>query len=165
MLSGCKRDEPVAIPTFGEKQSGVDYVVRHGAYAVIFDRERRVAAICSRSTHFLPGGGCDPDETPHATLAREVREECGVEIEIGEYLGEAIDYLYSASEKTHFEKHGCFYVGSFESPPTSSDLVWLSTSGFAPFFRQRGHVWAVEIAPKNGSKAPSPHRALVRPVR
>jgi len=104
---------PSTIPTFGEKQAGIDYVIRRGVYVVVLDGERGVAAIRDGETYFLPGGGCEPGETEQVTLAREVREECGVEIDIGECLGEAIDYLYSASEETYFEKHGGFMWDAF----------------------------------------------------
>lgn len=35
----------------------------------------------------LPGGGVEHGEPPAATLAREVREECGVDVEVGDLLG------------------------------------------------------------------------------
>jgi 8-oxo-dGTP diphosphatase len=35
----------------------------------------------------FPGGKVEPDETPTAALEREIREELGVEIEVGSELG------------------------------------------------------------------------------
>ena len=151
-ILSLRKDALTAIPTLGEKESAVAYVLRHGAYAVVLDEEHKVAVIRCGEVYFLPGGGCDPDENLKATLAREIMEECGVEIEIGEYLGEAIDYLYSTSENTHFKKHGHFYLGSFRSPLASSHLIWLSPSDFAPLFRQGGHAWAVSVALTKVSK-------------
>lgn len=34
----------------------------------------------------LPGGKLEPGESPEEALAREMREECGVEVEVGEAL-------------------------------------------------------------------------------
>lgn len=136
------------IPTFGEKIPGIAYVPRRGVYAVVFNTDGQVAAIRSGAAHYLPGGGYEAGETDQETLIREVREECGVEIRIGPFLGEAIDYLYAAGENTHFEKHGFFYTGSFVTPSDSSDLVWIPANRAVTAFRQASHAWAVEITVK-----------------
>lgn len=39
----------------------------------------------------LPGGKMEPGETPEACLCRELREEFGVEAEVGEFIGSS-DY-------------------------------------------------------------------------
>lgn len=44
------------------------------------------AAGCALQWEF-PGGKVEADETPRSALVREVREELGVEIEVGERLG------------------------------------------------------------------------------
>ncbi len=41
----------------------------------------------------FPGGKIEPGETPEAALAREIREELAVEIEVGEYLT-SVEYDY-----------------------------------------------------------------------
>jgi len=60
-----------------------------GAFAVIFDDERRVL-LCHRrdfDAWNLPGGGVDPNEAPWDAAVRETREEVGVDIEIVRLTG------------------------------------------------------------------------------
>jgi mutator protein MutT len=41
----------------------------------------------------FPGGKIEPNESPQQCLAREMKEEFGVQVEVGAYLGESIyDY-------------------------------------------------------------------------
>jgi 8-oxo-dGTP diphosphatase len=66
---------------------------RVAAGGTIFDAEGRVL-LCERADGrgwCMPGGFADADETPRQTVVREVREECGLEVEIDRLLG-----LYSA---------------------------------------------------------------------
>lgn len=63
--------------------------LRVAAYAVIQDDLGRV--LLSHWTGgpawSMPGGGMDPGEHPLETAVREVREETGYDVEIGELLG------------------------------------------------------------------------------
>ena len=69
---------------------------RVGAFAVIFDDEGRV--LVSRRVDSgwfnLPGGGVEPDESMPEGLMREVREETGLEVEVGRLVG-----VYSKPQK------------------------------------------------------------------
>lgn len=69
---------------------------RLGAYGVITrdgvdGLEVMLTRISSLGHHAgawtLPGGGVEHGEPPAVTLAREVREECGVDVEVGDLLG------------------------------------------------------------------------------
>lgn len=62
-----------------------------GAYALIRDAEARILLVQAESGRFyLPGGRVEAGETPPEALAREVAEECGWTVRIGEPLGERI---------------------------------------------------------------------------
>lgn len=65
--------------------------------AVISDDEGRVLA-CRRAPHKslaglweFPGGKVEPSETDQQALTREIHEELGVEIEVGDYLATSVN--------------------------------------------------------------------------
>ncbi len=60
-----------------------------GVFAVIFDEKKRVL-LCHRTDHDvwnLPGGRLEKGETPWAGVVREVKEETGLEVEVGKLTG------------------------------------------------------------------------------
>ncbi|MEI6043322.1 MAG: NUDIX domain-containing protein [Chloroflexota bacterium] len=68
---------------------------RPGAYALIFDEQERLLMVTSHilARHwYLPGGGLNKGETLVETLRREVREETGLEIEVGPVV-DATDFF------------------------------------------------------------------------
>jgi len=127
--------------TFGEKLANFDYCIRDGVYAVIRN-DKAVAAIQGVSGYFLPGGGVEAGESREETLKRELQEECAASLEIFSFIGQATDYLFSASEDRHFEKRGTFFLARFLTMP-NKNLVWIPLEEVSKLFRQAGHVWAV----------------------
>ena len=69
---------------------------RVGAFAIVRDEDGRV--LISRRVdsgwYNLPGGGVEPHESAPEGLRREVREETGLEVEVGRLVG-----LYSKPQK------------------------------------------------------------------
>jgi ADP-ribose pyrophosphatase YjhB (NUDIX family) len=60
------------------------------AGAAVFDEDGRILLIkenYDRERWGFPGGAVEPGEAPEETVVREVREETGVEVRVGERVG------------------------------------------------------------------------------
>ncbi len=112
----------------------LEFLVR----AVIEDRGRfLVAHTVGAGNTYLPGGHLEIGEGMKQALARELEEELGIKVEVGEYLG-AVEHAWDvAGEHTHEVNH-FFEVKSREldseqSPPSQEDHVefyWISPPDF-----------------------------------
>jgi 8-oxo-dGTP diphosphatase len=82
--------------------------------------------VVQHSGHYhwvLPKGWIDPGETKEQAAIREVKEEAGVEVELGEYLGEfAIFYTNPAKEKVRKTSH--FFLMRYTSGDPGKELGW-----------------------------------------
>lgn len=85
------------------------------------------------SNVFLPGGHIEPGEGMRRTLVRELREELGIQIEVGEYLG-AVEHSWTSGGATTHEINHVFTASaptiSIDSAPGSLEdqveFMWLS---------------------------------------
>ena len=140
-----------ALPEFGLRVPGQIYEPRPGAYAVVFNDQRRVAIVQTPSGYYLPGGGSEAGESPETTLQREGREECGDELRILRLLGEAVEYVLSEREGRGFAKQGTFFEAVFVGlslNPSEMDhqVIWLSPAEAELTLTNRSHAWAVRRA-------------------
>jgi 8-oxo-dGTP diphosphatase len=71
-------------------------IFRIGVFALIFNDEGRILLGHRRDVDWwnLPGGGMEAGETVDEALCREVREETGMEVEVGQLVG-----VYSKPQK------------------------------------------------------------------
>lgn len=115
---------------------------RVAVYALVRrDDEVLLTRISSRGAYpgawTLPGGGLDHGETPRDALAREVREECGVECQVGELLDVHDTHFRGTAPSGRFEDfHGVHLVfrGAvpddadphvFETDGTTDAVAWV----------------------------------------
>lgn len=138
-------------PVFGKKETGKPYKIRKGAYVVI-SREHQQEIILVQApngAYFLPGGEIEAGETHPETIAREMLEEVGYEVVIGDYLGEAIEYFYSSHRDTYYEHPGYFYVVDAwkqvaEPTEKTNNLLWTTPEDAMLLLKRGSHRWAVQ---------------------
>ena len=110
--------------------------------------ENKIAVVQSARTqkYFLIGGGLDAGETEIEALRREAREEIGFEIEVGEKIGEAIEYFFAENDDQYVAKECHFYrVKLLERSETEAEaeLQWLTRGELAEMYH-RAHQWIAE---------------------
>lgn len=110
-----------------------DYWLRQAARAVLADTDGRIALmrVDRDGYHKLPGGGIENDEDVYAALRRELQEEAGANIEIGEAIGMTIEYVGNHRRKQFSYAYEARLIGSPSAPElTKSEQA----AGFAPIW-------------------------------
>lgn len=74
----------------------------------------------------FPGGKKEKDESIEMTIARELREELGVEVKVGKKLIE-FDHSYT-HKKLHFIVHLCELISGKPKPLSSQEVRWVKLS-------------------------------------
>ena len=123
-------------------------VVRPSAYGVIEDERGRLAVARTPEGLFLPGGGIEDGETPALAVRREAFEECGLVVRAGGWAIRAVQFAWSASEKTYFEKRCTFLDAVVEAREPSGtepdhELVWVSLEEAPRLLSHESHGWAI----------------------
>ena len=136
-------------PIFGQPPTDAHAVVRPSAYALVTDSDGRVAVVRTPHGLFLPGGGVEAGETPREAVIREVREECGFDVQLGSWAVHAIEFVYSTEERTHFEKHSTFIdarhsASDIAAHESDHELEWVAPSVAIASLSHASHRWAVE---------------------
>ncbi|HEX4440359.1 MAG TPA: NUDIX domain-containing protein [Thermoanaerobaculia bacterium] len=138
------------IPVFGEPEPGATYVLRPGGYAVIFDREGRLAVVATAEGLHLPGGGQEAGETPEIAAIREVAEESGLRVALEETIGVADEFVFVRSENTHYRKRCWFFramvVGTGAPSEPDHELRWMTAAAALEGLHHDSQLWAVQKA-------------------
>jgi len=120
---------------FGAQEPGKTQ--RLGVYGVCVEDNRILMVRASDLTEvpgrwFLPGGGVDHGEHPEESLAREFREETGLAVEVGRFLGVLSDVRKRADASLHHSIRLIYAIDHFEGflkneVVGSSDLAqWIA---------------------------------------
>jgi 8-oxo-dGTP pyrophosphatase MutT (NUDIX family) len=96
-------------------------------------------------------------ETADAALIREVREECGWEIDLLGRFANAVQYVF-APDEGFFAKQSAFYriiIGGVASQEVEDDYktMWLEISDAIEQLSQESHAWAVSQAVQHLTEA------------
>jgi A/G-specific adenine glycosylase len=90
----------------------------------------------------FPGGKIEPGETVEDCIKREIQEELGIEIEVGDHLI-TIDHTY-----THFRVtlnvHHCRYLGGEPQPIECDEIRWVTLSELDEFPFPKANVQIIE---------------------
>ena len=79
----------------------------------------------------FPGGKKEPRETIEITIEREIKEEVGICIKVGDKL---ISFVHKYSHtKLHFTVHICEFISGKPKPLASQKLLWVSPSKLVDF--------------------------------
>ena len=78
----------------GPKPDREGYAKRRAARAVVIDSNGAVGLLHAKEKDYykLPGGGLEGNEDHEQALRREVKEELGCDIELGEHLGHVLEF-------------------------------------------------------------------------
>ena len=134
---------------FGERKQVQRYASRPGAYALIFNADNRIAVMQTPRGCFLPGGGSEGSETPEEAVVREVREECGFEVELVRRIGEAVEYVHTKGNELGIRKECTFFHatvlgdGGAATEPDHT-LLWLTLAEAKERLAHGSQRWAVE---------------------
>lgn len=104
-------------------EGAVGVVERRGAYLLT----RRPRGSHLAGYWEFPGGRIEPGETPEACLAREMREELGVEVRVGERLA-LLDHAYP-DRRVLLHCFRCEVAAGEPHPLASEALQWVPREG------------------------------------
>ena len=112
------------------------------------DERGRIAVVRTPLGIDLPGGGMELGESVNETVVREAWEECGLESLVGDWAVCAIDFVYSPSDRCHYEKRSTFVDARCsglrgQGIEPDHELEWLTPEQAVTQLRHPSHRWAV----------------------
>ncbi len=136
-----------SIVEFGVRISGIDYVNREGIYGILI-KHGKLAVVETPRGYFLPGGGLEPSETHAECLRRELIEEIGVEVSLGDYIGKSVLYDMSPKDKVYYNMFGTFYfvkeINKLTKLEDDHELVWMTLKEAKEKLKLVHQAWVID---------------------
>ena len=110
-------------PPVVHKRIGVA-VIRDREGNILIDRRKPVGEMAGLWE--FPGGNIEPAETVQECIEREIKEELGIEIAVGDLLIE-IEHTYNTFQVTLFV-HNCQYISGTPQPIECDEILWVDVS-------------------------------------
>ena len=139
---------------FGAPKPGVDYGARSGAYGVAFDDAGRAGMVfvhfADSSVYILLGGGIEPGESEADCIRREIMEEIGYSVTVGEKVCVGEEYTFTRRGQKPFHPIGHIYLvelgKKLAQGEPGRELVWLPVEECREKMALDYQSWAVEKA-------------------
>jgi 8-oxo-dGTP diphosphatase len=135
---------------FGEKKNHINYEVRKGVYAVIFNtkKDKVMTVHNGKGHHLLPGGGIENDESHLNCLGREILEETGFRAFVDSYIGNAMRYFQSTKGDPLLNDEYFYLADLFEKvqEPIEDEhyIEWIEIKNAKHLLVHEHHYWAVK---------------------
>jgi len=150
-----------SIPAFGNRSPATTYELRRGGYGLIWNEAGELAVVVTTAGAFLPGGGQEAGESPQQALRREAREECGLVIEVGEFIAIADEFVISLREGKTFQKRCTFFNATVAGPPVAAvecdhELRWWPAAKALRELCHESQRWALQQALQRQARPSAP---------
>jgi mutator protein MutT len=96
----------------------------------------------------FPGGKLEPGETVEECIQREIREELGIEIAVGDRLT-TIDYTYSHFRVTLIV-HNCYHVKGEPMPIECAEIRWVNLDELDRYSFPEANIEIINILQQKG---------------
>jgi 8-oxo-dGTP diphosphatase len=96
----------------------------------------------------FPGGKIEPGETVEECIQREILEELGIEIAVGEHLV-TIDHTYTHL-RVSLNVHHCRHLGGIPQPLECDEVRWVDLDELELFTFPEANTQIIDIIQKNG---------------
>lgn len=127
------------VPVFGQRSGEAIKKTRECAYVIVINHEGLVAGTRDGDHIHLPGGGVDFPETPIEAIHREVREELACKVNVGERVGQALQYItLDDGYAAHYATFYAAELGDSTDSHPEHELIWVEPESFT----HEHHTWA-----------------------
>ncbi len=96
----------------------------------------------------FPGGKIEPGETVEECIQREILEELGIKIEVGEHLL-TIDHTYTHL-RVSLTVHHCLHIQGVPQPLECDEVRWVNLDELDKFTFPQANTQIIDLIQKNG---------------